>query len=115
MTLAAHFRKRWSNAQPVTRHGIKHPSKLEARVYEELRLVAISTGARLYRHVRFPLLNLAPDAHGGASYFTPDFVLAGPGAELRVIDAKGRESPEWRRGALAFEAEYGIQVEVRRR
>jgi hypothetical protein len=105
------IRRSWSNAKPTTVRGIKFPSKLEAAWFEHLSALAIATGARLYRQVKFPLLDIGAEETGIPRYFCVDFVLRG-GPGDRVIDAKGRESRDWSRGKAAFEAEYGIQVEI---
>ena len=108
------IRRSWSNAKPVTVRGIKFPSKLEAAWWQHLSAVAAASGQRLYRQVRFPLLDIGGEDTGIPRYFSVDFVLRG-GHGDRVIDAKGRESREWARGKSAFEAEYGIQVEIVKR
>lgn len=107
----ARIRRSWSNAKPTTVRGIKFPSKLEAAWFEHLSALATATGARLYRQVKFPLLDISAEETGIPRYFCVDFVLRG-GPGDRVIDAKGRESRDWARGKAAFEAEYGIQVEI---
>lgn len=108
------IKRRWSNAKPVTVRGIKFPSKLEAAWWQHLSTVAVASGQRLYRQVRFPLLDIGGEDTGIPRYFSVDFVLRG-GPGDRVIDAKGRESRDWARGKSAFEAEYGIQVEIVKR
>jgi hypothetical protein len=105
------IRRAWSNAKPTTVRGIKFPSKLEAAWFEHLSAIATATGARLYRQVKFPLLDIGAEETGIPRYVCVDFVLRG-GPGDRVIDAKGRESRDWSRGKAAFEAEYGIQVEI---
>ena len=107
----ARIKRAWSNAKPTTVRGIKFPSKLEAAWFEHLSTIATATGARLYRQVKFPLLDIGAEETGIPRYFCVDFVLRG-GPGDRVIDAKGRESRDWSRGKAAFEAEYGIQVEI---
>jgi hypothetical protein len=105
------IRRAWSNAKPTTVRGIKFPSKLEAAWFEHLCGIVKATGARLYRQVKFPLLDIGAEETGIPRYFCVDFVMRG-GTGDRVIDAKGRESRDWSRGKAAFEAEYGIQVEI---
>jgi hypothetical protein len=102
----------WSAAKPTFVNGRRFGSKLEARVFAELTLEAKATGAMLFCHVRFPLLNLAPDEKGQPLGFTPDFVLIYPDNTVRVVDPKGRPSPEWERGKRAFKALYGLEVET---
>ena len=104
-------KKRWSKAKPCVVDGVKFPSKLEAKVYGDLSLEAKAERARLYRQIRFPLPNLAPDKYGKALVFTVDFMLIYPDNRVRVCDAKGRQSPEWLRGKKAFEAWYDVEVE----
>lgn len=78
-----------------------------------LRVEAKADGARLFREVRYPLLNLASDERGKPVVFTPDFTLIYPDNTVRVIDAKAMKwrSRDWLRGKRAFEAWYGVRVE----
>jgi len=100
--------------------GIKFPSKTEARVYLEL-LEELEDGDRLYRQVRFPLLNLAPvpaeeRQAGTPRSFSVDFVIVRAGGEWEAIDAKAKnwKSREWDRGRAAFEACWKIPIQKRR-
>lgn len=99
------------NAKRTAVDGIMFPSKAEAAVYSKLKLVAQAEKARLYRQVRFPLLNLAPNERGVPLSFTVDFVLVHPDNKREVFDAKRAwRNREWVRGKAAFEAEYNLQV-----
>lgn len=104
-------KKAWSRATPTIVDGISFPSKLEARVYGRLVIEANADDARLFRQVRFPLLNLAPDEYGKPLNFTVDFLMIYQDNRVRALDAKGRTAPSWLRGKKAFEAWYGIPVE----
>ena len=105
-------RRAWSGAKPTILAGRRFGSRWEAQCYETLRLSALADDAQLHVHPRFPLLNLAPDPTTGVThYFTPDFVVVFRSGSMRVVDAKGRQSPEWARGRDAFVACYGLAVE----
>jgi len=113
-----HARKRsWSNATPTACDcGRKHASKMEARVCARLRReidANILDALTLYQQVRFPLFSLAPNEKGAPHTITVDFVVCSGSHLFRAIDAKakGRVSRDWRRGAAAFEATYGIRIE----
>lgn len=104
----------WSNAKPTDcPHGHRHASGLEAKVCARLTLETRARGQTLYHQVRMPLFAMAPDERGRASFLTVDFVLVEAGRMVRAIDAKPkrRKSRDWRRGALAFAATYGIRIE----
>jgi len=128
--------RRWSAAMPTARTATLRPdklldcertgahahgSRLEARVCAALTLEARATGLRLFQQIRLPLLTSAPARNhnglctGRALYITIDFALVNAAGQIvRLIDAKGRVSREWTRGAAAVEATYGIPVELRR-
>lgn len=104
--------RRWSNAKPTDcAHGHRHASKLEARVCDRLTRT-LTPGQVLYQQVRLPLFVLAPNENGRPLYMTIDFAIVEHGLLLRLVDAKGRKSREWDRGARALTATYGIEVEV---
>lgn len=106
----------WSAATPTDCHqGHHHPSKIEARTCDRLTLLAEATGARLFRQVRFPLLASAPDQDGKPLYMTVDYALVAPDGTLRLLDPKGRNAREWRRGAAALEATLKTKIEIIRR
>ncbi len=106
----------WSNAKPtVCRIGHRHASQMEARVCGRLTqecddFPGLGT---LYQQARIPLWTLAPGKNDRPLYLTVDFVIVKDGKMVRAIDAKakGRISRDWRRGAAAFEATYGIKIE----
>lgn len=106
----------WSAARPTTcAGGHRHASRLEAAVCERVT-ARVLPGQRLLQQLRLPLLTLAPDKRGRPLYASVDFAIVGFGGRIeRLIDAKGRVSREWRRGAAALEAAYGIPVEEVRR
>lgn len=101
-------------AVPTMVDDIRFPSKTEARVYRRLRVEAVAENARLYRQVRIPLLNLAPNDNAVPLYITIDFGIVYLDGRVRLIDAKAKKwkSPEWLRGQKAAEAFYGIQIEL---
>lgn len=69
-------------------------------------------GATVYRNVRLPLFALPPTDAGIPLYLNVDFVVVSDRRIVRLIDAKsGRRSRDWRRGAAACEATYGLKVE----
>lgn len=107
-------KKRWSNAKPTDcTCGRKHASKMEARVCARLRS-ELRHGQRLYHQVRLPLFVLPPTESGVPHYLTVDFLITRSDGSMWVaVDAKskGRVSRDWRRGAAAFEATYGIKIE----
>ena len=107
-----------TNARRTKVDGVTFDSAMESRVYLRLRAECAASGARLYRQVRFPLLNLAPGPHGRPLFFTPDFVVVARDGTWRVVDAKARtrsgrtlKGREWTRGKAAFEAWYVVAVE----
>lgn len=105
-------RRPWSNAKPTEcPDGHKHASKLEARVCGRLRGQLVG-GQTLVQQVRLPLWSLASDERDRPRYATIDFGIIEANRLVRLIDAKGRKSREWDRGAAAVEAAYGIPVEV---
>jgi len=106
----------WSAAKPgACERGHRHDSRLEVRLCGLVHAQALPD-QRVFVHARVPLWALGTDAGGRpASYFTPDFVVTGPGADgcpeiQACFDAKGRRSREWRRGRAAFKASYGVEV-----
>lgn len=107
----------WSNAKPTDCGcGRRHPSKMQARVCQRLRLELVDTDkARLFHDVRFPLLAIAPKDTGAAHTITVDFILVDArGAPCwRAIDAKDpkRVSRDWKLRKAAFRASYGIEIE----
>lgn len=102
----------FAKATPTEVDGIKFPSKTEARVYSELRLRAIAEKGTLYRQLRLPLWNLAPDPNKIPMRFTLDFMIVLPDGRRLCVDAKsgGRDNREWARGRAAFEACYRATV-----
>lgn len=63
-----------------------------------------------FHGVRLPLLLLAPTKGGSPHYLKVDFCLKVEGEAPRYFDAKHPTAPQsrdWRRGAAAFEAQYG--------
>ena len=106
----------WSAAKPTDcPRGHRHGSRIEAR-FCGIVLAEASAEERVFVHARVPLWVLGADAGGRpASYFTPDFLVLGPGPDGRPVirrcfDAKGRTSREWRRGRAAFQETYGVEV-----
>ena len=92
-------------------HGHNHQSKVEARVCPVVRAEA-PAGATVYRNVRLPLFALPPTDAGIPLYLNVDFVVVVDRRIVRLVDAKsGRVSRDWRRGAAACEATYGLRVE----
>jgi len=100
------------NATPTTCVlGHRHQSKVEARVCPVVRDAA-PVGATVYRNVRLPLFALPPTDAGIPLYLNVDFVVVVDRRIVRLVDAKsGRVSRDWRRGAAACEATYGLKVE----
>lgn len=112
------WRSPFANAKPTQVGNIKFPSKTEARVFEALLGYALLYQAqhpgramRLYRGVRFPLLNIEANDRRVPLAFTIDFMLVGDGIFIPV-DAKSgkRRNREWDRGKRAFEAFYRCRV-----
>lgn len=104
--------KPWSNAKPTEAHGIRFPSKLQARVYERLA-EALKPGQTLYCDVRFPLLSVFPGTKRRTPlYITVDFVVVASSIEWLVYDAKPkrRKSREWARGKAAFASFYRREI-----
>lgn len=102
-------RRMWSNAKPsACACGRTHPSKLERAVCARLTTEAQATGYQLRQQIRFPLLALP-----GRLAITVDFVLWRGPTDWRAVDAKPRRrvSRDWRRGAAAFAASYGLAIE----
>ena len=110
---------RGSGGVKTTVDGIKFPSKTEARVYAALKREYPATkGWILFRQVRYPLTNVAPNEKGVPLAITIDFELFHPETGRRLlVDAKCRrwKSREWVRGKAAFEARYGHRIEERER
>jgi hypothetical protein len=103
----------FSNAKPTTCDlGHNHPSKVEARVCRSVH--EETTVGKVYRNVRLPLFALPPTETGIPYYLNVDFVVIVNSQIVRLVDAKtGRVSRDWRRGAAACEATYGLKVEER--
>lgn len=102
----------WSTAKPTTcAAGHRHASRLEARVCAQLTAELVPPHQTLLQQVRLPLLAVAPDRRGRPLYATVDFVVLEAGRIVRLVDAKGRVSRDWRRGVAALEATYHMQVE----
>jgi len=91
--------------------GHRHVSRLEARVCDRLAPWCASQGYVLFQQVRLPLFALAPRTNGRPLYASIDFAVLWNGKVMRLIDAKGRVSREWIRGAAALEASTGVKVE----
>ena len=106
-------KKPWSAATPTTcARGHKHPSKLEATVCARLTaLCDLTLGLTLFQQVRFNLFTISPRDNGRPMTFTVDFAIVEAGEVVRLVDAKGRKSRDWDRGARACEAATGIKVE----
>ena len=102
----------FSNAKPTTCDlGHNHPSKVEARVCKRVHDETVAP-RRVYRNVRLPLFVLPPTETGIPMYLNVDFVVIEGTKIVRLADAKtGRVSRDWRRGAAACEATYGLKVE----
>ena len=105
--------KPWSAATATTCvDGHRHPSKMEARVCGRLGSECRRDGTVLYRQVRLPLLSIAPKENGVPMSACIDFAIVRGGKLLRLIDAKGsRVSREWKRGAAAVQAAWGVKIE----
>lgn len=102
----------WSAAIPSScPAGHRHASRLEARVCARLALEARADRLTLFQQLRVPLLTLAPGPDGRPLYATVDFALVRGGQIVRLVDAKGRRSREWLRGAAAVHAATGIPVQ----
>lgn len=109
---AAPKRTTFSNAKATTCDlGHNHPSKVEARVCRRVHDETVAP-RRVYRNVRLPLFALPPTDAGIPMYLNVDFVVVEGTKIVRLVDAKtGRVSRDWRRGAAACEATYGLKVE----
>ena len=104
----------WSSAKRTRcQEGHNHASKMEARVCDRLALLCRHWGYTLFQQVRLPLWNLAPGKLDRALVISIDFAIVEDGRLRRLIDAKSptRVSRDWKRGAAAVEACYGIKVE----
>lgn len=108
-------------AKPTMVDGIRFPSLTQARVYQRVKLDLLE-GWKLCLDMRFPLISVMPVCgrpKKGEGYITIDFTIWQPchfGWELvRAIDAKPKSrharSRDWARGAAAFKATYGIEIE----
>ena len=108
--------KNWGTATQAKRTVCggyhSHASKMEARVCDRLR-GEIQDGERLIQQARVPLWSIAPEIGDRPHYLSVDFIIVRDGKMHRAIDAKSptRVSRDWKRGALAFEACYGIKIE----
>ncbi len=91
--------------------GHAHPSKVEARVCARVH-AETTAPRRVYRNVRLPLFALPPTDAGIPYYINVDLVVVEGTKIVRLVDAKtGRVSRDWRRGAAACEASYGLRIE----
>lgn len=99
---------------------IRFPSATQARVYVRIK-TELGPAEKLVLDARFPLVAVAPRigrAHK-AGYISVDFTVWAPSDSgwrlARAIDAKPRAraavSRDWRRGARAFAATYGVEIE----
>ena len=105
--------RRWSNAKRTRcAQGHAHLSQLESRVCSRLTIEATYYGCTLFQQVRLPCWNLAPDDRGRPRYCSVDFAMVKDGRLCRLIEAKGRVSRDWTRGAAAVEACYGLKIET---
>lgn len=110
---------RWGRAKPTTVDGIRFRSATEARVYARLREELLA-GEKLVIDCRFPLVATAAriGKAAKAGYITIDFTVWGSApigwVLSRAYDAKpanrAARSRDWRRGARAFTATYGITI-----
>lgn len=112
--LPPHLKAGWGNAKPTNAHGRRFGSKLELRIFERLLLEKQAFGGDLFVHVSFPLFNLASDEKHNCARVSIDFVRVNADGSMRCIDAKPRnwKSRDWSRGARAFTALYGIEIEL---
>lgn len=110
-----------SNARRTRCHGGHvHGSRLEQRVCDRLAEEVIrgmacgAPAATIFQQPRFPLLAIAPGEDGRPLTYTPDFALWLDGRLWRVVEAKspGRVSRDFPVRRRAFEATYGVAVEV---
>lgn len=108
-------------AKPTTVDGIRFPSMTQANAYKRVKL-EINDGLKLCLDLRLPLISSLPVASRpkkGEGYIYIDFTIwrhTSKGWELwRAIDAKPKarqaRSRDWARGAAAFKATYGIEIE----
>lgn len=108
-------------AKPITVDGIRFRSRLEARVYVRVR-DELEPDEKLVIDCRFPLIAVAPriGKASKAGYIEIDFTVWRSRGEVmfrleRAYDAKPKNaaarSRDWRRGARAFAATYGIEIE----
>ena len=115
-----------SRAVATVADGMRFPSATQARVYARVK-AELGPMEKLVMDARFPLVAVAPRvgrAHS-AGYISVDFTVWAPMLSLspqacgwrmvRAVDAKPRAraavSRDWRRGARAFAATYGIEIE----
>ena len=111
-------------AKPTTLDGIRFRSQCEARVYLRLK-DELCVGQKLVIDCRFALIASASriGKAAKAGYITIDFTIWRYGTFVecsawvlyRAIDAKPKsakaKSRDWRRGARAFHATTGIEIE----
>jgi hypothetical protein len=112
----------WSNAKRSTcLSGHRHPSKLEQRTCDGLRLQYGEPGGDEFVtvHTSMPLLSMMRKGPCKIESASVDFVVwrqeegcDPPWYVVRLIEAKGRASREWKRTKAALESSYGIPVEV---
>lgn len=85
--------------------GIRFDSKLESKLYQELKL-RISAG-----EIRFVLRQVAFELEGGVKY-RADFMAVLPAAEPEFWDAKGMDTPVSELKRKQVKARYGVDVKV---
>ena len=96
--------------EPVVVDGIRFASKFEAKRWGDLRILEqLGRISDLQRQVSYPLHTV-----GGAKITTyvADFVYLEPSDELVVEDAKGYETPEFKKKAKWMLSEYGVTVRL---
>jgi len=104
------------NAQAVEVDGIRFDSKLEAKRYQELQLLAAAGEIHaLQLQPRFELQESFRDAHGKkhrAINYVADFQYVENGHVI-VEEVKGHETAVWRLKKKLFLYRYGRQVVLR--
>ena len=92
------------NAVPTERYGIKFPSKLQAKRYDQLQLL------KRAGDVVFFLMEVPFNFPGGK--WRCDFMVFWKDGNITVEDVKGYDTAESKRVRRIVEANYPIEVQV---
>jgi len=93
------------NAKPCERDGMKFPSKLEGRYYDQLKL-RVRAGEVLF------FLRQVPFHLPGNTKYVIDFQEFWADGTIHFIDVKGQETKEFIKNKKQVEALYPIEIEI---